>query len=242
MTTNLCTAARLSALLIALLAVARAGVPCLTESINDVSMTAAVPGTVAAIHQGEGDFVEAGTVMLELESRTEQLDVERGQVRVETLQAELARSEKLLQGTSSISREEVDKTRGEYRVAVIELDLAREALAKRRLVAPFSGVITLLPVQVGDYCQPPRLLVRIVDARQFYAVANVEPDAAAGLALGGVVRLETGPESGPEKYAGKIVFISPVVDPASGLLRVKAIFDNPGGRLRPGVAGRLHLR
>lgn len=215
-------------------------VPCLTEPFGDAEMSAPVAGAVAKIHHGEGEFVTAGTVVLELESRAEQLDLERRQVQVETLQAELARSETLLSGTSSISREEVDKKRGEYRVAAIELELAREALSRRKIAAPFAGVVTLLPVEVGEYCQPPRVLLRLVDARQFYAVANVDPTATAGLAVGRVVRLEIGGESGP-RFEGRIVFISPVLDPASGLLRIKALFDNPDGRLRPGVAGQLKL-
>lgn len=215
-------------------------VQCLTEPIADVEMSTPVAGTVARIHHSEGKFVEAGTVVLELESRVEQLDVERRTVQVETLQAELARSEKLLQSTSSISREEVDKKRGEFRVASIELELAREALAKRRVTAPISGVVTLLPVEVGEYCQPPRVLLRLVDSRQFFAVANIEPAAGASLTAGTTVWLDVGSDK-KERFEGKIVFISPVVDPASGLLRIKAQFANPEGRLRPGVAGLLQL-
>jgi membrane fusion protein (multidrug efflux system) len=213
-------------------------VQCLTESVGDVEMSSPVSGTVAVIHHGEGKFVEAGTVVLELESRTEQLDVERRKVQVETLAAELARSETLLKSTSSISREEVDKKRGEHRVATVELELAREALARRRIVAPFSGVVTLLPIEVGEYCQPPRVLLRLVDARKFFAIANIDPAAATGLTEGSTVWFEAGTA---EKVQGKIVFISPVIDSASGLLRIKALFPNPGTRVRPGVAGQLHL-
>jgi membrane fusion protein, multidrug efflux system len=215
-------------------------VQCLTEPFGDVEMSAPVAGAVAVVHHGEGKFVEAGTVVLELESRAEQLDFERRSVQVETLKAEFTRSETLLASTSSISREEVDKKRGEYRVATIELELAREALARRRIMAPFSGVVTLLPVEVGEYCQPPRVLLRLVDSRRFYAVANIDPAAASGLTVGVTVQLEVGADA-KERFEGKVVFISPVVDPASGLLRIKVLFDNRENRLRPGVAGQLQL-
>ena len=220
--------------------VAATSVPCLTESFGDVEMSAPVAGAVAVIHHGEGKFVEAGTVVLELESRTEQLDLERRSVQAEILKAELTRSETLLNSTSSISREEVDNKRGEYRVATIELELAREALSRRRVVAPFAGVVTLLPVEVGEYCQPPRVLLRLVDSRQFYAVANIDPAAAGALALGRTVPLQVGGDA-MGRFEGRVVFISPVVDPASGLLRIKVLFDNPDSRLRPGVAGQLQL-
>lgn len=231
-----------AAILVAALPLAAATrVQCLTESINDVELAAPVAGSVAVVRHGEGEFVEAGTIILELESRAEELEVERRTVEVETLKAELERSETLLKNTSSISREEVDKKRGEYRVAAVQLDLARDALAKRKIIAPFAGVVTLLPVKVGEYCQPPKTLVRLVDARQFYAVANVEPKSAAQVSVGAAVQLEAGDEGKIERFEGKVVFISPVVDAASGLLRLKAVFANPDARLRPGVAGRLVL-
>lgn len=232
--------AGLSPVLFLSVAGAATRVQCLTEPIGDVEMSTPVAGTVAVIYHGEGQFVAAGTVVLELESRAEQLDLERRTVQVETLKAELTRSETLLSGTSSISREEVDKKRGEYRVAAIELELAKEALSRRRVVAPFAGVVTLLPVEVGEYCQPPRVLLRLVDSRQFYAVANVDPAVASGLATGRAVQLEVSADT-KDHFDGKVVFISPVVDPASGLLRIKVLFDNPNSRLRPGIAGQLVL-
>src|SRR5215212_2011991 len=220
---------------------AATAVPCLTEPIGDVEMTAPVPGTVAVIHQSEGKFVAAGAVVLELESRAEQIDLERRTVHVETLKTELNRSEALLKSTSSISKEEVEKKRGEFRIATLEMELARDTLAKRKIIAPLAGVVTLLPIEVGEYCQPPRVLVRIVDARQYYAVANIDPASAGALALGGSINLELGEGAKAERHEGKIVFISPVVDPASGLLRIKALFGNAESKVRPGVAGRLQL-
>lgn len=216
-------------------------VPCLTEPIGDVEMTAPVAGTIAAIHKGEGMFVTAGMVVLELESRAEQIDLERRTIHVETLKAELNRSETLLKSTSSISKEEVEKKRGEFRIAALEMELARDALAKRKIVAPLAGVVTLVPLEVGEYCQPPKVIVRIVDARQFYAVANIDPGTAGGLTVGHAIQLELGEGAKTERLEGKIVFVSPVVDPASGLMRIKAQFENRDGKVRPGVAGRLQI-
>lgn len=234
--------ALVAALLPACAAGAEVAVQCLTEPLGNVEMSTTVAGTVAAIRHGEGAFVEAGTVVLELEARAERLDVERRTVQVETLKAELDRSEQLLKSTSSISREEVDKKRGEFRIAALELELAREALTKRHIAAPFAGIVTRIPVAVGEYCQPPRILVRIVDSRQFYCVANIDPAQAVNLAVNAPVRFQAGAEpTAAGAMSGHIVFVSPVVDPASGLLRIKALFANPDGRIRPGIAGRLLL-
>jgi RND family efflux transporter MFP subunit len=216
-------------------------VRCLTEPIADVQMSSIVPGNVAAIHFGEGSFVEKGTVILELESRSEQLDIERRSVLVDNLKSTLERSEMLLEKTSSISMEEVDETRSEFQIARIELELAKEALQKKRIQAPFSGIVTDLPIEVGEYCEAPQVLLRMVDPRQFYCVANVDPLEAAKLEVGAEVTYVSESGFGTLKMPGEVVFISPVVDPASGLLRIKARFANPEGNVRPGEGGILEL-
>ena len=59
------------------------------------------------------------------------------------------------------------------------------------------------------------------------------------LKTGQTVRLEIDDAANPIKVDAKIVFISPVVDSASGLQKVKAVFENENGRIRPGLAGKM---
>ncbi|MEX0326552.1 MAG: efflux RND transporter periplasmic adaptor subunit [Puniceicoccaceae bacterium] len=216
---------------------------CLTEAVADVEMTSTLPGTVSAIQHGEGSFVQKGTVIVELDSTAEELDIKRREVLVANLKATLERSEMLLEKTSSISMEEVDEARSDYQISVIELDLAKDSLEKKRLRAPFTGTVTRLPIEVGEYCEPPQILMRIVDTRQFYCVANIDPALASELSMGDAVRFvpELAQASGHSGLSGEIVFISPVVDSASGLLRIKSLFANPDGAVRPGEGGFLKL-
>lgn len=214
---------------------------CLTEAVADVEMTSTLPGTVSAIRHGEGSFVQKGTVIVELDSIAEELDIKRREVLVANLKATLERSEMLLEKTSSISMEEVDEARSDYQISVIELDLAKDSLDKKRLKAPFTGTVTRLPIEVGEYCEPPQILMRIVDTRQFYCVANIDPALASQLSMGDTVGFVPEIAAAGTGLSGEIVFISPVVDSASGLLRIKALFANPEGAVRPGEGGFLKL-
>lgn len=216
-------------------------VRCLTEPVRDVRMSSIVPGMVAQIHYGEGAFVPKDEVILALESRSEELDIQRRSVMVDTLKASLDRSEMLLENTSSISMEEVDEARSEYQLAVIELELARDALSKKQMVAPFSGVLTDLLMEVGEFCEPPQPILRLVDTRQFYCEANINPVSAAQLGVGDPVVYISESGFGESRIDGEIVFISPVLDPASGLMRIKAVFSNPDSEVRPGEGGFLEL-
>jgi multidrug efflux pump subunit AcrA (membrane-fusion protein) len=82
-------------------------------------------------------------------------------------------------------------------------------------------------------------LIRVVDTRQCYFVSNVEARAAGRLKRDQTISLEIESVPAAIKIQGKIIFLSPVVDPASGLQKVRIVFDNTDGRVHPGVAGKL---
>ena len=94
----------------------------------------------------------------------------------------------------------------------------------------------------GETCQERQPLAQVVDTGRVLLVGNVEEAIGRTLRKGQVVdlKIKTGNDAVAKK--GAVVFVSPVVDPASGLLEVKIEFDNPDGSVRPGVAGSLILR
>ena len=78
-----------------------------------------------------------------------------------------------------------------------------------------------------------------MDTRQCYFISNVDAKAAGRLKAGQSVKLEIEAAAAPIKFSGRIVFLSPVVDPASSLQKVRVLFDNTDGQIRPGVAGKM---
>lgn len=214
----------------------------LTEPVGDVVLSVATPGVIAAIARGEGQFVPEGATILELNSRAEQLEVDRKQVQLQTLVAELERSELLFKTSSSMPREELERKRAEVAIARVELAQAEESVARRKVVAPFAGVVTLVPVKVGEYCELGRQVARVVDSREFFVISNVDPARAGHLQVGHTVEvLVNAAGAATTALKGEIVYVAPVIDPASGLLRIKARFLNPESRVRPGVAGVLRI-
>jgi RND family efflux transporter MFP subunit len=214
--------------------------PGITAPILDSTLGTPVPGIVAARNFKEGDTVKKGDVVLELDRSLEDLEVARREVVLEPLKADYEASKFLFdQPKSSISKEQLDKKQADYKVALAEFQLAKEQARKRSIFAPFDGTISEFFLQVGEACQLQQPLLRIVDTTRCYFVCNVESKAGHGLRPGQKVDLEI--EAGPAVVLlpGTISFVSPVVDPASGLLKVKAIFENAEGKVRPGVAGKM---
>lgn len=217
----------------------------ITEPVKDVKLSAWLnAATVGIIDQRffkQGDFVKEGQPVIALDKKNEELEVERRKLLAELLRMDRDRLRRLSKSSSAVSQQELDKKEAEYNIAVVEHQLVQEQLRRRVIVSPISGSVVELPVEVGEACQANQLLARIVDTRQCYFVCNVEARSALRLHLGQSVKLEIETGATPVVCEGKVSFISPVLDPASGLLKVKVLFENPDNKIRPGVAGKIRL-
>lgn len=235
-----------------------------TESVRDITMSVPEQGTIAKIFFGVGDTVSKNEPILELENQREKLEEQRRKLvweskvelfsatqKVKTLERVVASSKTLYESTQSVSKEKLDLQQLEYDTAVSELNQLeigeeREELEykiavanyERRLIkSPIDGVIVKLNNDVGEYIEPGQPLLQVVNPKKCYMVCQLEEGLGHSLKKGQKVDIEVmaGAQWLPQN--GKIVFVSPVVDQASGLLEVKLEFDNSDGRIRPGVPG-----
>lgn len=214
--------------------------PGITESFLEVSLSSSVAGIIGNQPYKEGDFVTNGAPVIELDRKLEELEVERRKLIVDVRKNDFEGTQKLFEKTKGTSKEELEKKETEYRVAVVEYETAVEQLRKRYVIAPFAGQITQVLLHPGEACQPYQPVVRMVDTRQCFFVSNLEAKLAASLKTNQAVRLEIETGAAPAKVDGRISFLSPVADPASGLVKVKVLFPN-GGQIRPGLAGTMLL-
>jgi len=216
-------------------------VPGITESFLEVTLSSSVAGLIGNQTCKEGDFVTNGAPVTELDRKLEELEVDRRKLIVDVRKSDYEGTRRLFEKTKGTSKEEVEKKEAEYRVAVVEYETAIEQLRKRYIIAPFAGHITQVLLHAGEACQPYQPVVKMVDTRQCFFVSNIEAKLAASLKTNQVLKLEIETGAAPVKTEGRISFLSPIADPASGLVKVKVIFPNTGGQIRPGLAGTMIL-
>lgn len=213
----------------------------ITEAICDVTLSASVPGIVSAWKFKEGDFVKENEAILDLDKNLEELEATRRKLVMDNRSTEWEALQLLAKkGSISVKKEELDKAQTDYRIAVAEHEMAVEQLHKRSITAPCSGFITEITRHVGESCQPYQPLIRVVDTRKCYFISNVEARPAERLKMDQTVKLEIEAGASAVVLEGKVVFLSPVVDPASGLRKVKVLFDNAAGKVHPGIAGKMY--
>ena len=209
----------------------------ITEPFLDVTLSSPVAGMIHAEPFKEGDAVKKGDVLLEMDKQLEELEVTRRKEVMVRAKTSMESTGVLFQTSKAVSKDELLKQTVEYNVAAADYQIASEQLARRRIVAPFPGSITQVFQHIGAGFEPRQPLVRVVDTTRFYFVGSLDGRIVSKLTLRQPVTVEVA--GVPAPLSGTICFISPVVDAASGLAVVKAIFDNGEGRVRPGLQATL---
>lgn len=239
----------------------------LVYPVADVQLSVPVAGVVSAVRVKLGDRLRRDQVVLQLEQQTQALELKRREVVAEDDSALKAAQQRrvlvdeltdmtreVVQRSQAISREEWMKMRLDQVSAVsneaqqlaqkqrerVELEQAQHEVAQRSLRAPRRGVVVALDVEPGEWAKPGEGVVRLVDVSQVEVRLNVSMAAASRLKVGSAwaARFEG---AGPAPRGGKVSFVSPVADAASGLVEVRLRFDNAQGDLRPGTKATVRI-
>lgn len=243
-------------------------IPGYTRAIFDLNLALPVSGRVEVLAVRDGDRVEAGAPLLNLDNRLETIEMERrralwqsnaelnaaiARLPIVTMQLRAARG--IFSANASISREEVqakelaviaatsdiEARRAAKEVERLDYAAAREALERRTLRAPIAGRVVRILRYPGESVQANESILRLVDLERIVFVGGMEERVAGRLRVGapGSVLMET--EQGEELLQGNVILIAPVTDPASGLAEVRVEMSNPDGRLRAGARARLRV-
>lgn len=181
----------------------------------------------------------------------------------EVARAELERAERSKQRLAdSVTDSEMDQLRLVAEKAVLEIEqaqfefdlakttqalkendvrIAEHDIAQRQITAPLSGFVSEVSRHRGEWVQPGQAIMRILRLDLLRAEGLVDAESVDAVLLGRGVRLSVNQEGQAVQYAGRIVFVSPEIDPVNGQVRVWAEIENPELRLRPGLHGSMTI-
>lgn len=214
-----------------------------TTSIGTILATRSVtlrnelPGTVRQVRLRPGEVVEAGALLVELDTSVEAAELRALQARAELAEATLARVERLYErrAESAIDR---DNARAERDVALADIERIRAIIERKTIRAPFRARVGIADVHPGQFLDAGSRLTTLqgVDdaAHVDFAVAQA---VAAGLAVGDEVQVLSGGEDA-SGIPAQIVAVDARVDPTTRNAIVRARLQ--GGSLpSPGASVRV---
>lgn len=240
----------------------------LVYPLYDLSISANASGEVTVRNVMPGQRVNKGDEMLTIDDRLQTIELERRKIifddnseldaereKSRLLKEMLDQSQKVYDQTGSISRDELDKIKAEYISSREKYDQLvtqkaregaeyREAEKEKQLrtvVAPISGVVTKIVPEQGEWVRQGDPVVHLVDADTCVARIAIPLQYTYKLKPNSEIRLTLKVENGNVHTRGKFTFISPVADPASGLVETRIEFDNRKIKIKPGIKAAINV-
>jgi len=208
-------------------------------AVNGVTVSADLPGLVEAIAFESGRAVSAGDVLVRLDIRQEQAQLAAAQARLELTRLNLARARDLRED-GVIPQSDFDGAKAAFDQAEASVGEITATIERKIIHAPFSGVLGIRQVQLGQYLTGGSPVVPLQALDPIHVDFGVPQQEIMRVKVGGAVRVTL--EGPPEiTLVGTISAIDSVVDMATRNLHVQATLLNPGHRLRPGMFVRVKV-
>ena len=201
--------------------------------VQGVTVSADLPGIVDRIAFVSGATVREGDVLVQLDARQEQ-----AQLAAVEAQRDLARlNDERMKGLveqDAVSRAEYDTAAAGHKQTEARVREIRATIERKTIRAPFSGVLGIRQVNLGQYMNAGDPVVPLQKLNPVYVNFGVPQQDAAQAGAGRKVQITVG-DLGDASFTGTISAIDAVVNPETRNIQVQATLPNPGGKLRPGM-------
>ena len=206
---------------------------------ESVSIKPEVPGKIEGIRFTEGESVARGQVLFQLDGALVRADLNEANANLQNSQRAYALAREL-SVKQLIARADLDKAQAQLAVDQARAASARTRLDKTAIRAPFAGVAGLRKVNTGDYVDSGQDLVDLVKLDTLELDLRAPEVVLSQLAVGQSV--DFGVDAfRDEVFKATVVAIAPTVDAGGRSVSLRARFENPEGKLRPGMSARVRI-
>ncbi|KRE09887.1 hypothetical protein ASE63_05080 [Bosea sp. Root381] len=198
-----------------------------------------IAGRVTALGFREGERVEKGQLLVKLDTAI--LDAELKQ-----LQADLSLARDTFQRNQSLvqrgagTQVALEQAIAQLASSEAKVQLAQAKLAQSAIMAPFSGVVGLRAVSVGDYVSVGKQLITLTSMDPIKIDFRVPEMFLAKVKVGQPVHLKVDAVPGKD-FEGKIFAVDPAVDINGRAIRLRATVPNGDHALKPGLFARINI-
>ncbi len=209
------------------------------EAVRQVVVAPEVGGRVVTIHFEPGSSVHAGDRLIQLNDAPERGELERLRAAAKLAERELTRLQSVTD-SRAVSRLDVDTAESRLEQARGDMTRIEALIAQKLVLAPFTGVLGLRKVHLGQYLQPGQSIVSLTDLDVLYLNFTLPEQTFHQLLIGQYVELHI--DAFPDRvFQGKITTIEPQVLVETRTITVQATLANTEHLLRPGMFATVHV-
>ena len=198
-----------------------------------------ISSTVTVIHFADGQHVDRGDVLVELEDAELRAAVAEAKAALVEAESRFQRASELFE-SRLVADAQIEALQAQRDAAQAALDAARARLEEAVVRAPFSGRVGLRRISLGSLVGPSTVITTLDDTDTIKLDFDVPETALArvGTGLPVIARSAAWPES---TFAGRVQSVDTRIDPVSRTVTVRARVPNPHDLLRPGMFLTVNL-
>ena len=209
------------------------GVIGTVEAVHGVDISADLPGSIAKINFESGKAVQAGEVLVELDTRQERAQLASLEAQRELASVNYSRMQQLV-NEGVISKAEFDQATAQQKATAANVAEIRATIERKTIRAPFSGILGIRKVNLGQYLAAGSAIVQLQSLNPIYVNFGLPQQAVSTVSVGRGLRVTTEDLKGVV-FNGKVTALDSVVDQATRNIQVQATLANPQAKLRPGM-------
>lgn len=209
------------------------------KALQGVDLSLEIAGTVQKVQFQSGQKIKAGQPLLQLDSEVESALLETAEADLGLSQLDFGRGRQLV-GSQAISKGEFDRLSAQLKKNQATVNQLKASLAKKHILAPFSGTIGIRQVDVGDYLASGTVIATLQDLSSLYVDFYVPEQSVPRLAVAQSVNVSVSAYPG-QTFVGTISAINPKVEDSTRNVLVRATLANPDGKLLPGMFANLQV-
>ena len=198
-----------------------------------IKLVSAQSDYIKHIHFDDGDKVQKGQLLIELQDAEEKTRVEELEIRLKEENRKLNRLKQLAK-TQATARSALDEQEASFEATKTQLASAKIKLLEMKLYAPFSGTLGLREVSKGTFVNTSTEITTLDDTSIIKTDFNVPEKYLAQLSIGMTVTA-TSPAYPTNTFSGKVSHIASRIDSATRSVKITANFDNKENALRSGM-------
>ncbi|AOT69713.1 efflux RND transporter periplasmic adaptor subunit [Geosporobacter ferrireducens] len=235
------------------------------EANREVSVVPKTPGKVTSVQAKVGSTVSQGTTLFVLNQEDIQKQVDQAQISIASAKANYARTEEQVenakvnlertrqlyeqgavplnqyeQAVLAASEKPLETARVQIEQAELVYKQALDSLKDASVVAPISGTVSAVNIEVGEMASTAQPAVVIVDLSRLFVKIDVPENMINDVKLGQTVDILISSAS-EEKYIGKVETISPIANATTNQYTVQIYIENKEQRIKPGMFAKIQL-
>ena len=209
------------------------------RSDESVTIRPEVSGRISEFGFREGQRVAKGATLIRFDTSVQRAELDQAEANLGLSKSRLERSRDLFT-KGFISAQARDEAESNFKVAQATVDLSQARLTKLEIKAPFSGIVGLRMVSIGDYVKDGQDIVNLEEIDPLKVDFRIPEIYLKQVAVGQALQITL--DAFPNQtFQGKVFAINPLVDTNGRSIVIRAMVKNIEARLRPGMFARVRL-